>query len=585
MGMAKMLHFRYNYVMPARTKILSAIAGALLMALCISQGEMLLPHALAEDKVVTSTQTEIMEKLLWTMKILNVAAFMSLKFISWLANPDTIFGVNDNSGILLRMWQISRDIMNLIFAILLLGGAIMTIVFAKQDIIKQNIVKFLLAVVLVNFSWFFPRVILDIANVTTATIYNLPQIVTAGSATVSTAPCVWRDETGTQRECIVMTDVIFEGSSATCPTSTVAPMDLAIAEVCFTTYDPAANTAFGIINGLVLNHGRLMHLGLIVGAPPAGGIGTDVRDAMYFGFILAIITFLNFTLIFPIIALAVVMMVRIPVLWLTISFMPFMFIGFLIGDKFIKVNTMSIFSKHFMVAAFLPTLIAIPFSIGFIMLNAFATLYPAAPAGLAEDFDIVAEVHTWWDMLWILVSFMVIWKGAQWAMKSDEIYAKFTEPVFNAGKNFLQLPLNAPIFAHDTNKNGRQDPGEERFGIKDAFRTTQSDKGLSNAVFGDLGKGAAQRNNPAAQDAANELNNKGFNQEQLDKLGDSNIELKNVKDILTKIEDAVKSKTGQSNNLNLKLDVLQKAATAQGVTITPNQLNEITKKLKEAGNI
>ncbi len=589
-GMAKNPDFRYNHVMPTRTKFLLATACALLVTLCIVHGEMMLPHALAQGAIIPDVQGESMQNALRVIATLNVVGFGFLKILSYLGDPDTIFGIND-SGILLRMWQISRDIMNMIFAILLLGGAIMTVVFAKQDIIKQNIVKFLLAVVLVNFSWFFPRVILDIANVTTATIYNLPHIVVAPTFPtapvdpgLSTTPCMWRDGTGFARNCIVMSDIIFSGSTATCPIGPGIPaeLDLTIAKVCLVNYDPNANTAFGIINGLVLNHGRLMNLGLIVGAPPGGGAGAPVIDVLYFGFVLTIVAFLHFMLVFPMIALTLVMLVRIPILWLTISFMPFMFIGFLIGDKFIKVNTMEIFRKHFLVAAFLPAMIAIPFSIGFIMLNAFATLHPSAPPGLDQDFNIIDQVGTWWDMLWILISFMVIWIGTKWAMKADDIYSKITEPVYSLGKNVLQLPLNAPIFAHDTNGNNKRDPGEDRFGIKDVFRTSQSDKGLANVVFGgnETNK-PGQGKNPGAQNAANELNRNGLNKEELDKLGDTNVKLDDVRNILTRIQTSVTANTGTKKDINVTIDVLQRAATAKGRPLTNPQIDAITKRLKE----
>src|SRR3990167_3458282 len=108
--------------------------------------------------------------------------------------------------------------MNIIFAIMLLAGAILTIVFGKQEVVKQHLVKFILAVILVNFSWFFPRVIFDIANVTTATIYGLPNLVNS--------KCKWIDKNGTPKNCVVVTDILFfeDATTGPCPTS-IPPSD------------------------------------------------------------------------------------------------------------------------------------------------------------------------------------------------------------------------------------------------------------------------------------------------------------------------------------------------------------------------
>ena len=466
--------------MASKTKILTALAGVLLLTLCVLQGETLIPHALANDKVVTDTQGGIMQTLLVVIGILNFGAFLLVKLLSWLIDPGNIYALG-NEGMMLRLWQICRDIMNMIFAILLLIGAIMTIVFADRKFTSKEVVtKFLLAVVLVNFSWFFPRVIIDLANVSTATVYGLPKAINS--------TCHWRNGAGALQDCIVINDVLLTDDAAgPCPTVTGgSELDLRpIMKVCLGPLDPNVNTGFGIVNGLVANHARLMHLGLIVGSR-SGGTGGTVAETLKFTIIVAFVAFLHIMLVFPLAAMTVVMMVRIPVLWLTISFMPLMFIGFLVGEKFIKINTMDIFSKHFMTAAFLPTLIAIPVSIGYIMLNEIATLAVTPPPGLGGNFKLIPEVQNWWTLIWILLAFMVIWIGSFWAMKSDSIYAKFSEPIHSIGNNFLKLPLNAPIFPHDTNNNSVRDRGEG-IGISGVLRSLQSESGLAKLVFGGIG--------------------------------------------------------------------------------------------------
>lgn len=506
--------------MPSKTKTIAATLGALLLVLCIAQGEFFIPHALADDKVITDTQGGIMQTLLVAVGVLNFASFLTMKFIGWLAEPGNIYAIG-NEGMMLRLWQISRDIMNLIFAILLLIAAIMTIVFADRKFTsKETIVKYLLAVVLVNFSWFFPRVIIDIANVSTATVYSLPKTINS--------TCKWRDGAGVAQDCNVITNIkLFpSGASGFCPPTTAgSSIDLSpIMMVCLEPLDANTNTAFGIINGMVVNHGRLMHLGLIVGSPPAGGTGATAGETLRFTIVMAFVTFLHVMLAFPLIAMALIMIVRLPILWLTISFMPFMFIGFLIGNKFIKVDTMEIFTKHFMTAAFLPTLIAIPFSIGYIMLNEITRISSTTgfvpPAGLGESFPLIAEVKDWWQVIWIVLAFMVIWMGSFWAMKSDSIYAKFSEPVHNIGSNILKLPLIAPVIPHDISGDDKISKGEG-IGVSTLLRSLQSESGVSKLVFGGGGGGGGGRGNGVTAQSPQLLNAlNAINSTTADKMGD-----------------------------------------------------------------
>lgn len=491
--------------MPAHTKIMGAIVGVLLLCLTLKEPVLLIPEAYAQTGVVPDTNGGIMGMLLFAIAILNFLAFLLLKFLSFLIDPLTIFGVNGSGDkILLRLWQISRDIMNLLFAMMLLAGAIITIVFGKQEIVKQHIAKFLLAVVLVNFSWFFPRVIMDLANVTTATIYGLPNLV--GSQ------CQWIDENGSGNPCVVITDILFAENitTGTCPTPAVGPpippMDIgSVMRICLARLDNTTNNGFGIINGLVANHGRLLYLGVITGSPPSGGLGGTAAGGARFMIILAMVTFLHMMLVFPLAALTMVMIIRIPILWLTVAFMPFMFIGFVIGDKFIKVNSMEIFTKHFITAAFLPALVAIPFSVGYIMLNEVAAISisdpSSIPAGLSGKIPFFSQAQNWWQAIWILLAFMVMWMGSRFAMKRDEIYSKFTEPIFNVGNSFLKLPLAIPIPV------GKDEHGNiKKQSLSDIGRNLQSNTGLATQFglrdpFDAKDKAKQSANNPDVQNA------------------------------------------------------------------------------------
>ncbi|TSC97253.1 MAG: Uncharacterized protein Greene101449_1255 [Candidatus Peregrinibacteria bacterium Greene1014_49] len=570
--------------MPSQTKILSATAGFLLLLVCVGHGEwLLIPHAWAQDKVVTDTQGGIMGTLLFGVTILNFLAFFLLKLCSYLVDPDFIFGVSNGEGstqMMLKLWRISRDIMNLIFAILLLMGAIITIVLGKQEVLKQHLVKFILAVVLVNFSWFFPRVIIDIANVTTATIYGFPNVV--GSK------CKWIDKNGIAQPCVVVTDILYfeHAKTGTCPSppipwAPIAPLEMgSIMKVCLAPLIAGTNNGFGIINGLVANHGRLMSLGIIAGSPPAGGAGGTIAETLRFMIILTMVTFLNVMLTFPLAALTVAMIIRIPILWLTISFMPFMFIGFIIGEKFIKVNTMNIFTKHFMTAAFLPALVAIPFAIGYIMLNEVAELTRTGalvpPAGLAGNVDFFPEAQNWWQVIWILMAFAIIWMGSKMAMKGDEIYSKFTDPIYQVGSNFLKLPLTVPFIPTGTNPDGTK-----KFqSVSDVTGNLRSPTGLATQLglrkpFDSGGGAAGSANNSAVLGALKNVD--GGNaaahevhllDEHIRKRGYKTDDKASVKQFLVELR-ATGKPDAQFNNIDDLADKIVRASAAKPAPTPP----------------
>src|SRR3989338_3810438 len=105
---------------------------------------------------------------------INMMTWVIFVFLNYLLDPLYIFdlGPQGQEGALMQMlnniWQLSRDLMNVLFAVLLIVAAIYTIITAKKEFISQHAPKFLMAVILVNFSWFIPRVLFDVANVATA---------------------------------------------------------------------------------------------------------------------------------------------------------------------------------------------------------------------------------------------------------------------------------------------------------------------------------------------------------------------------------------------------------------------------------
>ena len=389
--------------------------------------------------------------------LFNIAMFLMytcIKFLSILIDPEIIFAINDvGDGLLLKIWQTSRNIVNVIFAFMLVFAAIYTVVTAKKDLIMAKWHKFILAVILVNFSWFFPRIILDTANVLTATIYSINGGINE--------ECKMYDLQGKQIDCVFLKDhYFFPDSLAKKPNNNmdkrcignVDPNNQNVIKnefVCmiFDKLPTDTNTGMGILHGMYINHIRIIHAGRIVDVPASNEFVEVIRFIIQF--ILVLVYFI--AALFPIAAMTVVFFIRIPIIWFTVAFMPFMFIGFIMGDKMGEFDTLRIF-KHFVKAAFLPTVVAIPLTIGFIMIS--AGIQSPCPAVIAKKipalcqgggFQLFPGLSTTWIMLWNVLALVVIWLGFFFALKIDTIYERTGVWFRNAGQSLAKLPLAMPI--------------------------------------------------------------------------------------------------------------------------------------------
>lgn len=398
--------------------------------------------------------------------VINFLAFLVYPLIEVILEPRFFLQIHAaNEVTILQIWRVSRDIVNVIFAFMLVVGACLTVVTAKKDIISKYAIKFVLAVILVNFSWFFPRVILDVGHVLAATVYQLPRMV--GTTCMST------DINGNiQPVCEYPVRFAYfdeaQAMSPSPPTGWKCPLEI----FCYETSSLSnnTNTASGIISGLIFNHGRLPHLAQVPNLTGGGAPSSDPLDQISFFLMFIVNAFflmgLSFTLLLAMLALMVAFLIRIPILWMTMAFMPFMFVGFVIEDKMGNFNTMKIF-EHFVKAAFLPAVTAIPLSVGFIVINAIA-FSPAPPAAMVLETSLghfLPGVGNLWVLLWQITVVLIIWHGFWMALSIDSIYTKSTSAIRGFGGSVgtlaATLPLNVPILPAPKDEHGNTIKGAD----------------------------------------------------------------------------------------------------------------------------
>ena len=533
------------------------------------------------------------------LTFMHFLTFVVIYILQGLLDPGFLTAVMVNTA-LQDIWIFSRDIMNILFAFMLVSAGVFTVVTGNKELVQNKYKRFIIAIILVNFSWFFPRVIIDVANVMTATVYQLP-------TAVNTSDCKYKDEKGVEKDCVAIKKILL-GTDCKNEIANQGGKDLdsgyygyagntvcAHYEVIGSAKGPGKNTSSGMLNGLVLGYGRLTTLPRVLnpnnGAVNAGS-GID-KLTSYFFFLIhtLLITALMAMLFLPLLSMLVVFIVRIPIIWFTVAFMPFMFIGFVAEDKLTPgFNTFEIFKK-FVKAAFLPVAVAVPLCIGFILLSSLAnvncTEVFAEGTDLRDTFcvetgEIISGIGNVWAFMWLMMTFLVIWIGFYSALKIDETYVNVTNGIRSFGSSIgqaaLKIPLSIPI-PTGTGKN--ISINDVRGGVR-SLSNNLSNKHLGQA-FGDTfkGKGAYDGKNivdtlnsptsPMNKAMAEIARNKNINNKYFSKNTNGENKFTNF----DTFKNDVKSNNFNNGKLIIKSD-LANSIKAQDPNITDDELRNIS---------
>lgn len=467
--------------MSRRTVVIGFLAGLLGLLLSFQgEGILSIPQASA---ATTATATDPVASLLGQASVFAGLAITTLNFIAWflfyvldiIMDPQWIFDLKTSGadgnlmGMLREIWQLCRDLVNMAMALLLIYEAIVMIVKADGAKVKELLPKFVLALVAVNFSWFIPRAIFDASQVLTYTVYQIPNMIGMDGCTmpVSAAdptnrkPCEIASKFAffSDTDSMVLVGSGFYRNDADGSTGWRCPLEKVLC-VQMKEYSAAANLSARskVLNGLIINYARLRNLIFITDVrPPSGGpIGSTggevfARSAGYL-IKLFIAVIIHIAIVFPLLAMVAGFAIRIPILWVTIALMPLVAIGFVMGDKLGEFNPMKVIWEQFLSAVFLPVKVALPFVIGFVLLNAGSTAAPPsgdAFAGLSRPIAIFTEIRDFWQMLWMVIALGIIWKYSFDVLKKDPLMGHFAQGIQDMGKNLgtlaAKIPMSAPV--------------------------------------------------------------------------------------------------------------------------------------------
>lgn len=398
--------------------------------------------------------TDLVQKISIVNTIMHVVILIVLNFVQYLLQADFFTNPMMMSA-LNNIWRLSRDIMNVLFAVMLIGVALYTIVTANKKYVTENLMHFILAVLFVNFSWFYPRIIIDVSNILTATIYSIPQIM-------GTSTCQTFNPSGGTSPCKIVTDIQLFGSNVEqgnfCAglAKPDCPCVQGIACYKFDTYASvvsAGNMGVGhvMINGLVVNFTKILELTKVPASLGGGAPATAGRTFvinLQIIMIIVIAFLIQLAVVLPLIGLVAGLLARIVIIWVTTAFMPFTFLGLVVNGK-LGTNVFGFefdIWDDFLNAAFLPAMVALPLTIGFVMLTAVAQVpSPNASFPMSWNIPLVAGFTSWWPLLWIVAAVGILWTGAFKALEKNKYISGFTGKLKGIGEGLFSAGLQAPL--------------------------------------------------------------------------------------------------------------------------------------------
>jgi hypothetical protein len=423
-------------------------------------------HAQVDPDIFGNTLDNISEFMSMVISAASVVNWIAFSFLSFLLNPDFVFDMDasnpsGNQGVLKlvhSIWMFSRDVVNMIFVVVLILVAMYMVITARRDFLKAYLPKFVAAVVLVNFSWFGIKVMYDVSNVVAATVFDLPVLI------YQDKPFEFCDDIDGSKQPIkkpyqALIDMEFfpEGKNNIEHLENSHNMDCSLGFVCYRLGEMAEVDRYAghavILNGLVVNHGHLLEHGLV----PPGGDSDNWQQNLIFLIKQALILMMVVGFAFPMAAMVVAFLIRIPMLWMTMGFIPFAFLSLVGGEKVSQLTggkgPRAIWDT-FLQFAFLPAICGIALGAGFIMINAGANYEceltgsgpPSdfgGPGGVA--FRLLDTISTPWQFLWLIAAGLVMWMGVFGALKSNAIVGMFTGQIEGIGKALGGLAWRAPL--------------------------------------------------------------------------------------------------------------------------------------------
>ncbi|MFH0834144.1 MAG: hypothetical protein V2A63_02010 [Patescibacteria group bacterium] len=382
------------------------------------------------------TASGIMQLFSFIIIIITLIAYVFALIVGDLIDSTYILdtGMGDTLHLI---WSVMRNFVNVGFILILLVVAAMVIFGGSNDkyglgMLKKVLPKFIIALVAVNLTFFAGRFILTTNDVLATAIFTLPKVV-AGDKMIK-LPC----KPGLSiDECMkaVAETVDLKGSldpNASSDTKTRAAQKIKELRKNMSEHKVADMVNKKSIMLVLLT--SMLDLGSLVQTKGVVGDGWDMAISGIMSMVtagaIAIVIFM----------LVIALVIRMVVLWICFAISPVAALMMVLGDIVPgakpsgDLDLMSVFIKH----AFMPTLVAIPLSIGLIMIFANNTVGFDYQRSSLFSLSDAAHAGNFNSLLWWIASIAIIWIGTNEAIKKSSKWAgQATEKIHNGVNKFV----------------------------------------------------------------------------------------------------------------------------------------------------
>ena len=374
--------------------------------------------------------------------VIIIIVFLSIIFVLALGNlmDSTLIFDTGMGETLQTIWSVVRNFVNIGFIIILLIVAVMVVLGIGSEggtgMLKKVAPKFVLALVAVNLTFFAARFILTTNDVLTAAIFTLPRVI-SGEQVVQ-LPCFPIDDPRNKKgeDCSGQIKAAIEDELSRSENIWGGIIDFEKANLAkqenwfnHTVKNLASrkNMSLVLLTSMMDIRGVITTKGLLddksdfaisaIGSLVVAGAVSVVFTMLTFAFIVRMVVLWVVIAVSPVVALAIVMK---DVINIDVSSGSF--------------NPMDIFIKH----AFMPTMVAVPLSIGMIMI--FANNRVGYGAFKIDALFTFSEASgDLFAILWWIASIIVIWFGTNAMIKkaSPEFAAKITDGIHGGVNKFV----------------------------------------------------------------------------------------------------------------------------------------------------
>ncbi len=444
---------------------------------------------------ISKTSTDIMEDVSRTATkahrffapLINFSAFQIGNFLG----NDYIYQGNMGK-MLLSIWVVSRNIVNIAFVFILLWLALKTIFWPSggMDELKKGLLKFTLLLVAVNFTWLGTRLVLDSASVATYVVFAIPSgisdppafepcqintsdgqplkgvcyptTIIAPADTGSEKVLYFEDTEGEDDDCAKVKDDYYGSGGAYLEDGSRNPdpedgnevyqgrTSICMENLNIFKYDQ--NTAV-----IYLTYGMARIQNLV-----SSTTGSDPTQ-LAVGVLMSIVIQVAYSI--ALLALLFALIIRMMFLWLLVAFSPFLvlFLWFGSGTDADPAGVGKYFSlKQFVNWAFVPAMVGAIFAVTFMMISAGQTMGDITLTAIDNLYEksgfifklpgqksLYAGMESLQSFIWLLISLAVLWFGVFAVLGKLSVIGSIFTSISDSGRKAAiqlgKLPFVAPI--------------------------------------------------------------------------------------------------------------------------------------------